>query len=1340
MPSRRHRDRHFYGQQPGYPAVVVADADYGDDPAAPPPPAAGTAAAVLTQAAQASQGDHPAVTAALVNGAAAAQGAPPPAPPPVGPGDAAALKQAANASKQLGDHPIVAATLAQAATTATASGSQVAQVLTQAAAASQNDHPAVTAALSNGAAKAMGAPPVATPPAGPAAASALASAANVAASGNAHPAVTATLADAAAKASQPAVAAVLAAAANDASIHPAAAQALANAAVANAPPPPGHTATYPNLPGAPQPPPIPKVAPPAPPVGFAEGAPPSPPAAPPPPPPALAALPAAHVAAVEATTLATLKPKDTTAIEPGDTLEAGHYIPSHRRGRHGGPRHKMVMQHDGNLVLYDGMTPIWASHTGGTGAVRARMRTDGCFVLEDGHGHVKWTSGARAPGSFVVLQDDGNFVHYHGNRAVWASHQDARARKYDLRRTGNVFLGGSRHHGYQGRAQFGADQPAVTDPRHFHKLAHHMRNVIDEKHRRGLDAALETSTGLYTPEEIRFMLSRMPEDDRAGYAAGTALKIGLAHPAFGHHMKTHMAGEFGAAFGHEEGVDDMGFEWRPWRWFGWGGGHDHIDDGGLPGGGYPQLGPGPTPGPMAGPMPIPIAGPTAAAPPPPADNSTSAPPPAPDPESAESALTDTLGDPNSVPVAVPQGIPVPTPRFRTWAERQRWLLDQRRRYPNLPWGVNAPPDVTENVTINAPFWLPGGIQIPAPPFRNWDERRAWERARFIERGFANPPPPPPPGRPWVYVSATLPNGQPRPWVNRPQAAHGLFSNMLGRVEHAVSGALPFVHVAGPGAGPRMATAPNGQPLMVHVEGHGTGPQRATGPDGQPLMVHVSEPSAPPVRASQLERPAVSSPIGTPIVSAPDSPHSRPTSPGVPRGEPIAAPAPEPHPFAPESAHAAPHEMEPPHDNAPVLSAPTLIHGDFGDISMGDISSFMSSASPAALQAAQAAGGQQAAQITQGVMQGVGLLANALSSSFDGEMGLDPAAYDSLVDSDFNQQYRAFPHETGFGFDRARRRDRLTPGESLAPGQDRRSPDGSKLTLQTDGNLVLYSPQGQSVWASNTVGSGATAATMQAADGNFVVYAGSNPVWSSGSTGNPGAVLAVTNGTGLVITNPQDQSVWTAGNAAAGAPVFQPGPGFMPPQGVFQPPPWQQQAQQQYLPPGVLPPPPPLGPTGMQPWQQRFHGDGFGWEWPWRRNRQRQAMLAQQQGAYPGMQVPYGQQQLDPRRRRRDRFAPGADPVSSATDAAALQAAGAAAAIGTTQLGHDSRQAAMKVIMSHHHLRLGALSTGLGSLWHKLVGAIDWIAHPGMHKASVASDGKGGLVTTLPAVTVTGKAG
>jgi len=39
------------------------------------------------------------------------------------------------------------------------------------------------------------------------------------------------------------------------------------------------------------------------------------------------------------------------------------------------------MQADGNLVLYQGATPLWASNTAGTGANIAAMQSDGNLVL-----------------------------------------------------------------------------------------------------------------------------------------------------------------------------------------------------------------------------------------------------------------------------------------------------------------------------------------------------------------------------------------------------------------------------------------------------------------------------------------------------------------------------------------------------------------------------------------------------------------------------------------------------------------------------------------------------------------------------------------------------------------------------------------------------------------------------------------------------------------------------------------------------------------------------------------------------------------------------------------------
>ena len=99
-------------------------------------------------------------------------------------------------------------------------------------------------------------------------------------------------------------------------------------------------------------------------------------------------------------------------------------------------------------------------------------------------------------------------------------------------------------------------------------------------------------------------------------------------------------------------------------------------------------------------------------------------------------------------------------------------------------------------------------------------------------------------------------------------------------------------------------------------------------------------------------------------------------------------------------------------------------------------------------------------------------------------------------------------------------DRLNPNETLRTNQSRQSGDGRYLLImQTDGNLVLYAPGSQPIWASNTAGNPGAWTIMQASDGNLVVYSAANkPLWASNTAGNPGAYLAVQNDSNLVIYN------------------------------------------------------------------------------------------------------------------------------------------------------------------------------------------------------------------------------
>ena len=83
---------------------------------------------------------------------------------------------------------------------------------------------------------------------------------------------------------------------------------------------------------------------------------------------------------------------------------------------------KLVMQSDGNLVLYKGGSALWASGTDGLDVESCVMQNDGNLVLYlEGSGRAVWASNTGDPGSFLVVQDDSNLVIYKPNHPVWAT-------------------------------------------------------------------------------------------------------------------------------------------------------------------------------------------------------------------------------------------------------------------------------------------------------------------------------------------------------------------------------------------------------------------------------------------------------------------------------------------------------------------------------------------------------------------------------------------------------------------------------------------------------------------------------------------------------------------------------------------------------------------------------------------------------------------------------------------------------------------------------------------------------------------------------------------------------
>ena len=87
---------------------------------------------------------------------------------------------------------------------------------------------------------------------------------------------------------------------------------------------------------------------------------------------------------------------------------------------------------------------------------------------------------------------------------------------------------------------------------------------------------------------------------------------------------------------------------------------------------------------------------------------------------------------------------------------------------------------------------------------------------------------------------------------------------------------------------------------------------------------------------------------------------------------------------------------------------------------------------------------------------------------------------------------------------------LKPEEQLLLGESLVSEHGAyELTVQEDGNLVLYRRADRHpLWDSETYGRHATHAVMQA-DGNFVIKdSRGRPLWSTGTANHHGAWLKV----------------------------------------------------------------------------------------------------------------------------------------------------------------------------------------------------------------------------------------
>jgi len=111
-----------------------------------------------------------------------------------------------------------------------------------------------------------------------------------------------------------------------------------------------------------------------------------------------------------------------TKFEGGDSLHSGHKLHHHQKLTSQNGRFTAVMQGDGNFVVYDGTRALWATAT--TDGHYVVNQGDDNLVIYDRFDSAKWASGTNGRGngrSHLVMQNDGNLVYYNGSSPLWAS-------------------------------------------------------------------------------------------------------------------------------------------------------------------------------------------------------------------------------------------------------------------------------------------------------------------------------------------------------------------------------------------------------------------------------------------------------------------------------------------------------------------------------------------------------------------------------------------------------------------------------------------------------------------------------------------------------------------------------------------------------------------------------------------------------------------------------------------------------------------------------------------------------------------------------------------------------
>lgn len=149
----------------------------------------------------------------------------------------------------------------------------------------------------------------------------------------------------------------------------------------------------------------------------------------------------------------------SSAVANTDRLNTNEQLNSGERLVSSDGRYAMVMQGDGNLVIYGPSGPTWSSNTVGSGGTKVIMQGDGNLVIYTASGTPVFATGTRGSNAALVMQNDSNLVIYASSGAVWASNNSyERAIQWFYNHIGNT--------GYEGKCELAVENSFGTNGRY----------------------------------------------------------------------------------------------------------------------------------------------------------------------------------------------------------------------------------------------------------------------------------------------------------------------------------------------------------------------------------------------------------------------------------------------------------------------------------------------------------------------------------------------------------------------------------------------------------------------------------------------------------------------------------------------------------------------------------------------------------------------------------------------------------------------------------------------------------------------------------------------------------